>query len=1099
MSRSVYASWRTAFHFVLAVVAILVIAGAPEPLAGQGTTARWKVIAWNNLGMHCLDADFSVFAILPPYNTIQAQVIDPSGRLVSNSSSVRLFYEAVADPSGSINTTSAGKTNFWSFVAPLFGVALPVDAGLAGYPMPGPANLRQPMTFDAVRRWFIAEGIPISPTDDGGSTSYYPLMKVTATDVNGTALASTRLVLPVSDEMDCAACHLSGTVVAARPAAGWVNELSSRQRDYRLNILRLHDDRQPPSGAIAPMLAKRGYRADGLYVTAASGTPILCAACHASEALPGTGEAGVAPLTAAMHGLHARVVDPTNGLSLDSAANRSACYRCHPGSETRCLRGAMGNAVAADGSMAMQCQNCHGSMSAVGSPSRTGWLQEPACQNCHTGTAVSNSGAIRYTSAFDGSGQLRSPASRTFATSPDTPAAGLSLYRFSSGHGGLQCSACHGSTHAEYPSAHANDNLQSQDVQGHAGTLAECNACHASSPSTVSGGPHGMHPVGSAWASGHGDAAENNRTQCQACHGTDYRGTVLSRALGPRTLTTKFGTRQLFRGAQIGCYTCHNGPSSDSTSSNHAPSAASMSVGTTSGTPVEVSLSATDADANPLSFRIVSQPANGTVGLSGTSARYYPAPGFTGTDTFTYAAWDGSIDSNLAAVTVRVATPPTTRYFAEGASNGVFDTAFAFVNPGGSPANVHLRFLRQDSVTLTYDFQLPALSRRTLNAKSVPGLTPAGGFSTVLESDGGIVADRTMTWLPYGNGAHSETSVAAPAATWYLAEGATQGGFKLFYLLQNPNALDAAVEVRYLRPAGQPPIVKTYTVPANTRTTIYVNGEDAALAATDVSAVVRSLDAALPIIVERSLYRSFQGQDFAAGHNSAGVTSPATTWFFAEGATGPTFDMYVLLANPTSSAAAVSAAYLLPDGSTIDRSYVVDANSRRTIWVNAEDSQLARTSVSVRVSSTNDVPIIAERAMWWPRDNWYEAHNSPGTLVTGTTWALAEGEQGGTDQRDTYILVANTSVFPGLVRVTLLFEDGSTAGTTVNVPALSRTTLNAGVTFGALVSNRKFGAIVESLPLGGAAAQLVVERAMYWNNGGVRWSAGTDALATKLR
>ena len=51
-------------------------------------TAVWRAIAWNNLGMHCMDADFSVFSILPPYNTIHAQVVDPSGRLVTNPAGV---------------------------------------------------------------------------------------------------------------------------------------------------------------------------------------------------------------------------------------------------------------------------------------------------------------------------------------------------------------------------------------------------------------------------------------------------------------------------------------------------------------------------------------------------------------------------------------------------------------------------------------------------------------------------------------------------------------------------------------------------------------------------------------------------------------------------------------------------------------------------------------------------------------------------------------------------------------------------------------------------------------------------------------------------
>ncbi len=35
--------------------------------------------------MHCMDSDYSVFSILPPYNTIQAHLINASGQLVKNS------------------------------------------------------------------------------------------------------------------------------------------------------------------------------------------------------------------------------------------------------------------------------------------------------------------------------------------------------------------------------------------------------------------------------------------------------------------------------------------------------------------------------------------------------------------------------------------------------------------------------------------------------------------------------------------------------------------------------------------------------------------------------------------------------------------------------------------------------------------------------------------------------------------------------------------------------------------------------------------------------------------------------------------------------
>ena len=116
-----------------------------------------------------------------------------------------------------------------------------------------------------------------------------------------------------------------------------------------------------------------------------------------------TGIGGVRPLTQAMHGRHASVADPSTGIVLN-AGSRDACYLCHPGSTTKCLRGAMGKAIAADGTPEMQCQSCHGTMSAVGQAGRPGWLDEPACQNCHTGTATVNSGQIRYTSVFTSPG-----------------------------------------------------------------------------------------------------------------------------------------------------------------------------------------------------------------------------------------------------------------------------------------------------------------------------------------------------------------------------------------------------------------------------------------------------------------------------------------------------------------------------------------------------------------------------------------------------------------------------------------------------------------------------------------------------------------------
>jgi hypothetical protein len=625
--------------------------------------ANYTVLGWNNLGMHCMDADFSVLCLLPPYNTIHAQVIDSQGHLLTLQGGFSVSYQAMADPDGSINTISAGKTNFWQFVSPLFGLSLPVDVGLPvpgpnSFAMPGADNLPQSMQFENNSRWFAAYGIPITPIDDSGLPNAYPMMRLTIKS-GATTLASSDIVLPVSAEMDCRACHASGSGPAAMPQAGWVNE-PNVQRDFRLNILRIHDERMLANPLFTNALATAGYDANGLYATVANhGVPILCARCHLSEALPGSGINGIPPLTQVIHTMHGTVTDPTNNLTLDAADNRSACYRCHPGSTTRCLRGAMGKAVASDGTMLMQCQSCHGSMSVVGAANRTGWLNEPACQNCHTGTAISNNGQIRYDSAFTVGSQPRTAVDATFATNANAPAAGLSLYRFSSDHGGLYCEACHGSTHAEFPSSHKNDNLYSIKLQRHEGMLVECLSCHPTMPNTINGGPHGLHPISQSWATQHSNAVENNgAAQCRVCHGADYTGTVLSRAQANRTFNTgDFGTKFFWRGYQIGCFTCHNGPGNESRNINRLPITGNASVVTGVNTRPAIPLSASDPENQPLTLRIVSQTIHGTVGLSGTVATYFPDPNYIGQDSFTFAAWDGQLNSNLATVTIIAATP----------------------------------------------------------------------------------------------------------------------------------------------------------------------------------------------------------------------------------------------------------------------------------------------------------------------------------------------------------------------------------------------------------------------------------------------------------
>ena len=338
---------------------------------------------------------------------------------------------------------------------------------------------------------------------------------------------------------------------------------------------------------------------------------------------------------------------------------------------------------------------------------------------------------------------------------------------------------------------------------------------------------------------------------------------------------------------------------------------------------------------------------------------------------------------------------------------------------------------------------MAALSRVTVDPRTA-GAGEAD-FSTVIESTQPLVVDRTVRWDPSGYGSHAESSVASPRTTWYFAEGATTGSFNLFYLLQNPGTQAATVEIRYLRPPPLAPIVKTYSVAPASRRTIYVNQEDAALDEAEISAVITSQNA-VPIIAERAMYANVAGQVFGAGHESAGLPAPSAQWFLAEGATGPFFNLFILVANPTATPAPLDVRYLLTDGRVITRQHTAAANSRLTIGVHAEHADLANAAMSAIVTSTTGVPVLVERAMWWPANApaWYEAHASAGATATGTVWATADGEAGGPSGAETYLLIANTGSYAGSARVTLVFEDGGTASRTVPLLPFSRRNVAVG-------------------------------------------------------
>jgi hypothetical protein len=476
--------------------------------------------------------------------------------------------------------------------------------------------------------------------------------------------------------------------------------------------------------------------------------------------------------------------------------------------------------------------------------------------------------------------------------------------------------------------------------------------------------------------------------------------------------------------------------------------------------------------------------ASGASGTGGGTVGYTVGPNPTAT------ARTGTL--TIAGQTFTVTQEAATFEYplAEGATGPFFDLEILLANPNLVSAPVTVTFLTPASGGLgvvVRNYTLAPQSRLTIRVDDIPGLENTA-VSTVVKSTNfvPIMAERTMFWDQEYYGGHTEVTPGRTATKWYFAEG-SQGFFDTYVLLGNGTSSPASATVTFLLESGTP-VVRTYTVPANSRVNVFA-GSIPELVGTSFSIVV---DSNVAIIAERAMYfgttRFWDG-----GHESAGVTSLATSWFHAEGATGAFFDTYILVGNPNAGPAIVTFTWLRDDGTVVTKTKTIAANARLTVNVETEDPQLANAAVSTTV--TSDVPVISERAMYWPGgfNEWGEAHNSFGVTSLGTKWGLAEGRVGGARAFETYILLSNANPTGASVTLTFLRKSGAPVVKTFTVPPTSRFNVHVNSMVPEL-SNEEFGAVVDVTN----GQPIAVERALYWSALGIVWAGGTNAAAVRL-
>ena len=366
---------------------------------------QYVVFAWNDLGMHCANPSYDIAVLLPPYNTLWAQVIKRGNPPQIVTSGITVEYSFVS------NTYSYGKgqySQFWDNMTKLFGVSLNKNTGLNLKD----ANIHNGLTgkMTADNDHFEADGIPLTPINDNGTWNPYQVAQIIVKDAAGRTLASTDAMAPISDEINCAKCH---------------------GPDAFNDILVKHD-------------ARNG-------TNLVSQKPVLCASCHGDPAL-GKSDAGPFDyLSERIHGFHA-TVNP-----------QPTCYDCHPGASTQCSRSIAH--TAADGN----CKTCHGDLANVSTSienGRTPWVSEPKCVTCHAGVAEIDTQTTLYRNAMGHGGvYCASCHSSPHAMVPSSQA--TDNYQAMQYQGAAlpigSCGACHSSSRGrnnmgEFAEAHAGTN-----------------------------------------------------------------------------------------------------------------------------------------------------------------------------------------------------------------------------------------------------------------------------------------------------------------------------------------------------------------------------------------------------------------------------------------------------------------------------------------------------------------------------------------------------------------------------------------------------------------------------------------------------------------
>jgi len=113
---------------------------------------------------------------------------------------------------------------------------------------------------------------------------------------------------------------------------------------------------------------------------------------------------------------------------------------------------------------------------------------------------------------------------------------------------------------------------------------------------------------------------------------------------------------------------------------NSAPVANDQTVTLNENETASITLSASDANGDALTYQILTGPSHGTLTGQAPNLTYTPSQNYNGSDTFTFKANDGSLDSNTATITLSIQPVNDTPTAVDDSATTNEDTAIAVIS-----------------------------------------------------------------------------------------------------------------------------------------------------------------------------------------------------------------------------------------------------------------------------------------------------------------------------------------------------------------------------------------------------------------------------------